>query len=158
VYFSKIIFDIYVQVLGNRRFIYIRRKSICRMHMEVEHMGMVVVVVEVVVGLGCMVERELGRSSCSDVSRLVVVVGLVQMGVLVDLVVLEVLERLDLLGFLVVRVVRLVLAHLGLLVVPLVLGLLVVLELVVEVVEVGVGVVEEEVVVVGKGQLVLRES
>jgi hypothetical protein len=68
-------------------------------------MGVASMVV-VVVGLGYMVELGLGRSSCNDVSRLVVVVGLVGMGLLVVLVVLEVLAYLGLLGLLVVLVVR----------------------------------------------------
>merc|ERR1719191_209069 len=106
------------------------------------------VVVVVGGGLGHMVELGLGRSSCSDASRLVVVVELVGMGLLVVLVVLEdqlVLGYRVLLG---VLVVHLVLALLDLRVVPLVLGHLVVLELVV-VVGVGGG--------VGMAVLVLRE-
>jgi len=113
--------------------------------------------VVVVVGLGRMVELGQGRSSCSDASRLVVVVGLVGMGILVVLVVLEVQLDLGYRVLLVVLEVHLVLALLVPLVVPLVLDHLEVLELVVVVGVVGVEVVVEVVGVVGMAQQVLRE-
>jgi len=60
----------------------------------------------VVVVLGCMLELEQGRSSCSDGDRLVVVVGLVAMGLQEVLGVLGVLQVLGFLGLLVVLVVH----------------------------------------------------
>jgi len=108
-------------------------------HMVVERM--VVVVVE----LEYMVELGQDRSSCSDVNRLVVVVGLVGMELLVVLVVLEVLAYLGLLGLLGVLGVHLVLAllvHLGVPSFLRVLGVLGLVEVVVvEEVEEGVEVV-----------------
>jgi hypothetical protein len=86
--------------------------SIYRMEMERMVVGVVV--------LGYMQVQGLGRSSCSDVSRLVVGQGLVEMELLEVLVVLEVLAYLGLLGLLVVLQVHLVLALLVLQVVPLV--------------------------------------
>jgi len=114
---------------------------------------LVVGMVVVVVVLGHMVVRELGKSSCSDVSKLVVVVGLVELVVLVVLVVLEHLVHLGYLGLLVVLVVLLVLALLDLLVVPSFLAFQVGRELVVAVEE---AVVEGVVVVVGVAHMVQR--
>ena len=108
-------------------------------------MDMVVVVVEVVVALGYMLELVQGKSSYNDVNKLAVVVEQVVMGLLGVLVVLGVLGHLGLLGHLEDLLVHLVLAHPAPLVDPSVQELLVVLELVVGV---EVGVVEVVVVVV----------
>jgi len=121
------------------------------MHM----LEVVVAAVEVVVGY--MLELELDISSCNDVSKLEVVVELVELGLLGVLGALVLLGHLELLVLLEALEVLLVLAHLGHQVVPWVLEYRVVLELVVVVVVVGVvgvGVVVEE---ARMAQLVLME-
>jgi len=110
-----------------------------------------------VVGLERMEVQGQGKSSCSDVGTLVVVVELVGMVIPVVLGVLEVLLDLGYRVLLVVLEVHLVLALLVLLVVPLVLDHLEVLGLV-EVVVVEVEVVGEVGEVVGMVQQVLREG
>jgi len=112
-----------------------------------------------VVGVGVleyMQVQELGRSSCSDASRLGVVVGLVELVHLGVLEVLEVLAFLGHLGFLEVLEVHLALGLLDHQLVPFVLEVLEVLGLVVVVV-VGEEVVVEEGEVVGMVQQVLME-
>jgi len=121
-----------------------------RKSMVVEHIRMMVVVVAVEEEVReYMLGQVLGRSSYNDVSKLGVVVELVELGNLVVLVDLGGLAYLDLLDLLVVLVVLLVQEFLVLLVVPLVLLVQVVraLEVVVVVVVVEEVVVVEVVVV-----------